>query len=152
MANKSNVSDQRLSICLPWPPAKSSPNGPQRDYQGKASAGRQYKADCIKHCWAQKVRRVDGFSAKVEVVFHPPTYSRYDLDNTLSRAKRGLDAVAEAIGIDDADWTEMRLVRGQKVKGGALVVNVTPAENRSAPNGWRQIGDIANSMIKGKVS
>lgn len=139
------------SIRLPWPPAKSSPNGSQGDFRGKASAGRSYKADCMKECWAQKVRRIGAASVKVEVVFHPPTARPYDLDNALARAKRGLDAVAEAIGVDDADWTEMRLVRGENVKGGALVVNVTPDGPGGAPDAWRSIGQIAAGMVKGQV-
>jgi crossover junction endodeoxyribonuclease RusA len=137
------------SIRLPWPPKKSSPNGSQGDYHGKASAGRAYKATCAKECWAQKVRRITAENVSVEVVFHPSTFRAYDLDNMLARAKRGLDAVAEAIGVDDADWTEMRLVRGQKVKGGALVVNITPIEPKR--DDWQQIGAIASKMVKGYV-
>ena len=115
-----------LSVTLPWPPAKSSPNGSQGDFRGKAAAGKAYKNHCRLACIAQRIRKSDAGSAIVEVVFHPPSARAYDLDNALAKAKRGLDAVAEAIGIDDADWIELSLVRGEKVKGGKLVVNIEP--------------------------
>ncbi|WP_212525871.1 hypothetical protein [Actibacterium sp. MT2.3-13A] len=143
------MADCVYSIRLPWPPSKASPNGSQGDFRGKAAAGKSYKAECIKECWAQKVRRIRALGVRVEIVFHPPTARAYDLDNALAKAKRGLDAVAEAIGVDDADWTEMRLVRGEKVKGGALVVNVTP--ECPEPDAWRQIWQIASNMIKGQI-
>ena len=127
------------TICLPWPPAKSSPNGSQADFRGKARAGKSYKAQCIQECWAQKVRRIGAGSVKVEIVFHPPTARAYDLDNALAKAKRGLDAVSEAIGVDDANWTEIRLVRGEKVKGGAIVVHVNPH-------------DVSTIQIRGEIS
>lgn len=137
-------------IRLPWPPAKSSPNGSQGDFHGKARAGRSYKADCGWICKAQAVQpfgpSVGG--VHVEVTFHPPTAHAYDLDNMLARCKRGLDAVAEAIGVDDRDWLSMRLERGDKVKGGAVLVRVRPV----GPDNWQSIGALASGMVKGSVS
>lgn len=110
-------------IRLPWPPTKSSPNGPQGDFRGKAQAGKKYKSACAHACMAQGVRGMLG-PVTVEVTFCPPTARAYDLDNALARIKRGLDAVSDAIGVDDADWLSMSLVRGDKVKGGAVLVHV----------------------------
>lgn len=115
---------ERALFRLPWPPAKSSPNGSQGDYYGKASAGKRYKDDCIKSCWTQRQRKFQSDAVDVVVTFHPPTLRKYDLDNALAKAKRGLDAVAEAIGVDDAQWSEMRLKRGEKVKGGCVLVEI----------------------------
>ena len=61
----------------------------------------------------------------VRVTFNPTSRtSRYDLDNLLGRAKQGLDAVSEAIGIDDSQWQEMTLRRGVKGGQGSIVVEV----------------------------
>lgn len=114
----------RVLVRLPWPPAKSSPNGPQRDFRGKASAGKKYKETCVKECWAQRVRKMDAETASAVVTFFPPRNGRYDLDNALAKAKRGLDAVSEAVGIDDAQWQEITLKRGDKVKGGCVLVEL----------------------------
>jgi crossover junction endodeoxyribonuclease RusA len=114
----------RVLVRLPWPPAKSSPNGGQRDFRGKARAGKAYKDTCAKECWAQAIRRMDADAASVVVTFHPPIARAYDLDNALAKAKRGLDAVSEAVGIDDAKWSEIRLKRGEKVKGGCVLVEL----------------------------
>jgi crossover junction endodeoxyribonuclease RusA len=132
-------------IRLPWPPAKSSPNGSQADHIGKARAGKAYKQVCAWECRAQAIQPVTAGTVAVEVTFHPPTGHAYDLDNMLARCKRGLDAVAEAIAVDDADWAEMRLCRGEKVKGGAVVVHIRQ------PDTWQQIGDLARGMTKGSV-
>lgn len=61
----------------------------------------------------------------VLIMFHPPKNYGFDLDNMLARIKQGLDAVAETIGVDDKDWEEIRLIRGKKVSGGAVVIEVT---------------------------
>lgn len=116
-------------IRLPWPPSKLSANGSQGDYHGKAEAARKYKSDCVKEFWAQAVRPADFDKAHVDVMFCPPSLHRYDLDNALKKVKQGLDAVADAVGIDDADWLSMTLTRGDKVKGGSVLVMVSPADN-----------------------
>jgi len=113
-------------IRLPWPPSKSSLNGSQGDWRGKADAGKEYKATCAQECMAQRIRPMSA-PVVVHVTFYPPTARRYDLDNALARMKRGLDAVSEAIGVDDADWQSMHLHRGEKVKGGAVLVHVVGA-------------------------
>jgi crossover junction endodeoxyribonuclease RusA len=114
-------------IRLPWPPAKSSPNGSQGDYRGKARAGAAYKATCGKVCMEYGVRRQPWGGADVSITFHPPTARAYDLDNALAKCKRGLDALSEAVGVDDADWLSMTLHRGEKVKGGCVLVHLKEA-------------------------
>jgi len=111
---------------LPWPPSKTSKNGSQGDWRGKASAAKAYKRDCWAICKEAGVRPMGCDKVNVEVTFCPPKNFRYDLDNMLARAKQGLDAVSDAIGVDDADWREMTLKRGEKVAGGCILVHVTP--------------------------
>ena len=113
-----------MKLTLPWPPAKSSPNGPQGDFYGKAAAGKKYKNACLLECIAQKLPRKMSSVSCVTFTFHPPKAYRYDLDNALARMKRGLDAISDHIGVDDADWQEMRLKRGGKVKGGCVIVEI----------------------------
>lgn len=119
------------TVRLPWLPKGYNPNGSQSNFYAKASAAKTYKRACAMECLAQGVKRLPGETAHVTVTFHPPTARKYDLDNALARCKQGLDAVAEAVGIDDADWLSMRLVRGDKIKGGAVVVEIEPELSKS---------------------
>jgi crossover junction endodeoxyribonuclease RusA len=118
-----------ILIRLPWPPAKTSPNASrQGDWRAKSNAARSYKTSCGWECKAQGVRAIGSDTVSVEVTFHPPRNGRFDLDNALARCKQGLDAVAEAIGVDDALWSDMHLRRGDKVKGGCVLVHVRPSQ------------------------
>ena len=114
------------TVRLPWPPAKSSPNGSQGDWRGKADAGRAYKDACWGACKEQRVQRMDVDAVDVTITFCPPTARAYDLDNALAKFKRGGDAFATAIGVDDARWSSMTLERGLPMRGGAVFVTATP--------------------------
>lgn len=110
-------------IELPWPSSKLSPNGAHGHWRVKSGAAKDYKYQCAMMIRAQKVRPVDAVQC-VCITFHPPSNRRYDLDNALAKLKQGLDALAEALGVDDAEWQSMVLRRGEKVKGGLVVVSV----------------------------
>lgn len=118
-----------MKVILPWPPSKLSANGSQGDYFGKAEAGRAYKNACMALCRekGRGLRRLPPNSKvkQVTVTFCAPSkVHRYDLDNMLKRMKQGLDAVAEAIGVDDADWQAMFLRRGERSKNGGVIVEI----------------------------
>lgn len=112
-----------ITATLPWPPAKASLNGSQRDFRGKAAARKAYKEDCGWSLVQQRLPVLESVGC-VTVCFHPPKNFRFDLDNMLGRTKQGLDAIAEAIGVDDAEWRSMRLERGDKRPGGLVVVEI----------------------------
>ena len=54
---------------------------------------------------------MDVYSLHVSITFHPPSNRRQDLDNMLASIKSGLDGVADAIGVDDSNWT-ITIARG----------------------------------------
>lgn len=118
--------DGEYAVVLPWPPAKTSPNkSGQGKWREKSEAAKSYKATCGWTIKEQRAPRMSG-PVDVEVTFSPPKNFRYDLDNMLARAKQGLDALADAIGVDDSEWRSMTLRRGQKVVGGCVGVCVRP--------------------------
>lgn len=112
------------TITIPWPPSKTSSNkGKQGNWWEKAGAAKSYKATCAKVCLEQKVRKLEGAgNVEVTITYHFPTEGRQDWDNLAGRAKQGWDAIADAIGIDDGKWWPVHSVKGEKVKGGAIVV------------------------------
>lgn len=113
-------------IRLPWPPAKTSKNGSQGDYRGKARAAKTYKQACAWECKAQGVTISDAEHATVRVTYCPPRNGRHDWDNLAGRCKQGFDAVAEAVGIDDGNWWPVISERGKKTPGGCVLVHVMP--------------------------
>ena len=116
-----------IIITLPWPPTKTSPNKSNSgNWWEKATAAKSYKETCGKECQAQGVRKMKHGVDGVSVTYHPPTNSRIDWDNMANRCKQGWDAIAEAIGVDDGLWWPVVSNRGQKVKGGCVVVRITP--------------------------
>jgi crossover junction endodeoxyribonuclease RusA len=116
-----------IAIDLPWPPQATSANGSQGKFRAKATAAKGYKETCAWMIRAAKVKPCGFAPVSVSVTFNPPAKTnRFDLDNLLGRAKQGLDAVAEAIGVDDSQWQEMRLLRGKKGGLGSITVHVAP--------------------------
>ncbi|RRH72016.1 RusA family crossover junction endodeoxyribonuclease [Falsigemmobacter faecalis] len=126
-----------MRIVLPWPPTALSANGSQGDFRGKARAAKAYKADCVALCREQgkglRSLPAPAIVANVSLTFCPPSGRRYDLDNMLKRMKHGLDAVAEAIGVDDADWRSMTLLRGDPSKSGGVIVEINPTHQELIP-------------------
>ncbi len=113
------------NLTLPWPPIATSPNGSQGKFRAKASAAAAYKRTCWAICLERKIRKIDALAVEATIIFCPPSnVNRYDLDNTLIRAKQGLDAIAEAIGVDDSQWRSITLERGEKCKDGGVIVHI----------------------------
>ena len=59
----------------------------------------------------------------LELTFCPPTRRLSDLDNLLARAKHGVDALAEVMGVNDQLF-EFTLKRGDPVKHGKVLVRI----------------------------
>lgn len=110
-------------IELPWPPASLSPNGSHGSHWAWAKAGKKYHRDCTILLKAQAVPRLFVDRVMVELTYCPPTKTLCDLDNLLARTKHGIDALAEALGVNDQIF-EYTLRRGEKVKGGKVLVRL----------------------------
>lgn len=111
-----------MTVTLPWPPAKLSPNGSRGHYHAHAAASAAYRKLCAKALEDQSVPKlyVDA-PIMLGLFFCPPTKRLADLDNLLARTKHGIDALADALGVNDRDF-EYTLRRGEPTKGGKLLV------------------------------
>ena len=117
-------------IILPWPPAATSPNAKgQGKWRAKSEAAKSYKRTCWAICLEKKVRPVDALAVDATITFCPPSGRRYDLDNALASCKQGLDAIAEAIGVDDSKWRSITLERGERCKNGGVIVHIHEVVN-----------------------
>ena len=81
---------------------------------------------------------------EVNIIFCPPDNRRRDLDGCLARIKRGLDALSEAIGVDDSRWNVITLERGDKTPGGAVIVSVVASR-------WQSIGCVSARLVQEKT-
>lgn len=115
-----------MIVELPWPPSALKPNGPHGHWSAKSGAAKRYRGDCLLACRAAGVGPVVLDSAHLTICFCPPDRRRRDLDNMLAQIKYGLDAVSEAVAIDDSNFG-LTILRGDPVKGGAVVVTIGEA-------------------------
>lgn len=113
-----------LSITFPWPPKELSPNFRTRRTSWVASLRKKYRAACAEAAWLRGVS--PGVSLKLDkITFHPPTRRTHDDDNLGQRFKAGRDGLADALGVDDAEFNDVPKVIGAVVKGGAVVASLS---------------------------
>lgn len=112
-------------ITLPWPPKDLSPNS--RIHWAKlAQAKKAYRTECFLQARIAGVKRQEARRAHVSISFVPPDRRGRDLDNCLAMLKSGLDGIADALGIDDKNWT-LTLAMAETV-GGMVKVTVEVKE------------------------
>lgn len=116
-----------LAVDLPWPPSALKPNGPHGHWAAKSSAAKAYRTSCAWACRAAGLSPAGLDRAHLTIRFHAPDKRRRDLDNMLATIKHGLDAVSEAIGVDDSRFG-LTIVRGDAVKGGKVSVTISEGE------------------------
>jgi len=115
-----------MRVELPWPPRELSPNA-RHDRRAIAGIRKRYR----QQCWALTLsgkRKLDAWlepqsSLHLVITFHPPDKRRRDLDNMLASMKSGLDGVADALGVDDAEWA-LTISKGAPVLSGAVHITV----------------------------
>ena len=115
-------------IELPWPDKRLSPNA--RGHWAKAASVKQAaKRDAKMAALAAGYRNLNFEALHLRITFHPPDNQHRDLDNMLASLKSALDGVRDAVGVDDSAW-ELTIRRGEKVKGGVVVVEIGPPSDQ----------------------
>lgn len=93
-----------LTLKLSWPPKELSPNA--RNHWAKtAKFKKQLREKWAWEAAAQGAYPSNAQSLHVTLTFYPLTRRRVDLDNLLSRAKAGIDGLADVLRVDDSKWT-----------------------------------------------
>jgi crossover junction endodeoxyribonuclease RusA len=112
-----------MTVTLPYPPAKLSPNA-RLHWRAKAKAVKSYRAECGFELLAQGVNRMPSVSLKL--TFCPPDRRRRDRDNAIHAFKAGQDAIADITGIDDSQFQVTYAPGfGEPCKGGCVIVEIT---------------------------
>lgn len=92
-----------IELTLPWPPRELSPNA-RLHWSKVAAAKRKYRAACwalTLEAGAHFVPKLPDSKFRVHLLFIAPDRRSYDLDGLLSRAKSGLDGIADALKVND---------------------------------------------------
>lgn len=117
-----------MKIELPWPDARLNPNRSKGRHWGATSdlRGRARKeAWALAHQANQDGPRFEvGVDVPVRITFIQPDRRYRDRDNLLAALKPSLDGVADALGINDAQFEPITLSRAFSAKSGVGLVIV----------------------------
>lgn len=91
-------------LTLPWPPAVCSPNA-RVHWTVRARAVKAYRRECWALAKQAGVCKPRDNNAVVTVEFCVPDGRRRDDDNIIAAFKSGRDGLADAMGIDDSQFT-----------------------------------------------
>lgn len=109
-----------MKVSFPYPPNALSPNA-RLNHFALARSKKTYRTACGWECKVQGVKPIEADRLNVTVTFRPPNRHDRDVDNALASIKSGLDALSDALGVDDSQWA-IRPVMGEPVKFGRVIV------------------------------
>lgn len=118
-----------LTITLPFPDPHLLPNHARRlHWRVRAAYAQPYRmqgrVETLNALSDAPFVVNENAALKLELVFHPPTRRRYDLDGMLSAMKPACDGIADALEIDDTVFEPIVLRRGEVIKGGCVTVTI----------------------------
>lgn len=120
------------NISLPWPPSDLSPNT-RSHWAALARAKKRYRDACFISTREQRIK-VPAARLDVALWFVPPDRRSYDSDNLIARMKSGLDGIAQALGIDDAQFVRVSATLSDTpAVGGRVVVTLREHVAQAAP-------------------
>lgn len=117
-----------MRIELPMPTRNLSPNRSRKVHFGTVTKVKNaYGEQCLPI--ANVAVRSSGWVPRkgdipMKITFHFTSRTRHDADNSLGSMKRGLDVVAAAMGVDDAQFWPMVLERTFGAKYPHVVIEV----------------------------
>ena len=110
-----------MKLTLPFPPSMNHYWRRHGHVIYVSAAGKKFQKD-VQAAVVGLVQEPLTLRLRVSIVAHAPTKRRIDLDN---RLKPALDAMTKAgVWVDDEQIDDLRIVRGEIVKGGRIEVTV----------------------------
>lgn len=116
-----------ITIALPFPDKNLMPNAARRLHwhtrAGYAQTARMIgKVETLNQARDAEFCKADALA--VEIEFCEPNKAKRDLDGMLSAIKPTLDGMADALEVDDKQFNPITLRRGERCKGGKVIVSV----------------------------
>lgn len=109
-----------MTVDLPFPPAKLSPNA-RLHWRALAKVKKAYKADCAWSLFQTEVPAFEPGRIPLTITIAPPDRRRRDRDNLQHSLKYALDQLAAHWGVDDY-WFDPTYRFAEPVKGGKVTV------------------------------
>lgn len=112
-------------VVLPWPDRKLAPNNSKGKHWGGISDARQAARDqgaLAAHAYRGAIG--PGEPLIMTAWVEPPDNRRRDLDNIHASLKSYIDGVAQAIGFDDYQIEDVRIVRMGPADDGRVTVEL----------------------------
>ena len=117
----------RIEFVLPYPPTVNTYWRRRDNTYFVSKAGERYCRDVALIVREQRLKLNLSGRLAIKIIAEPPDKRRRDLDNIL---KAPLDALTHAgLLIDDEQFDEINIVRGQLVPGGRLGVKIYKIES-----------------------
>ena len=111
------------TITLPWPDTILTPNA-RPHHMALHRAKKKARRDAFLICREAKVKQVDWAKVVLIETYHNPTGRvERDEDNAKGGLKAYRDGIADALGVDDKNFTSPYRI-GEKRPGGAVVVQI----------------------------
>ena len=92
-----------MNFTLPWPTAGLSPNA-RRHWAQRSRLVKSYRRACWAVALQQGAKPIHAGRVAVHMTFVPPDRRARDWDNLVASMKAGLDGLADALGVDDANF------------------------------------------------
>jgi crossover junction endodeoxyribonuclease RusA len=117
-----------LTVILPWPDSRLSPNARSHWAPKSAIKKRERQAAQIEtrnqvaENWRIILSHMDDIP--LEIYFCPPDKRHRDIDNMLASCKAQLDGLADALGVNDTTFEPITLHRGKIIEGGQVIIYI----------------------------
>jgi crossover junction endodeoxyribonuclease RusA len=119
-----------IAVTLPWPDPKLNPNRSKGAHWASTS---QLRKEARETAWARtliaacKVPLMRADTIPLTVTFIQPDRRARDRDNLLAALKPSLDGVADALGVNDAQFDPVTIRREYGGKPGAVRIEIGAA-------------------------
>jgi len=123
-------------IEISWPSVKLMPNRAYgRSWVSTYAARQQYRAEGYAVAREKLTPGCCPSDAhySLRIVLHAPDKRVRDLDGLFGALKNALDGIADALGVNDSHFAECSIVRGEPVKGGRVVINISKLPDNHSP-------------------
>ena len=115
-----------ITVTLPWPSPKLTPNFKRRNHWSKyRSAAASYRQACFWQARESLGRSRFASLERIEISFFPPDLRHRDDDGMIGQFKSGRDGLASAIGIDDKYFRPSYSFHPPHRPDGKIVVTLT---------------------------